>query len=299
MTKQIDFSRYEHFVDAVTSDASKDFLSLSDRLVELDQKGANIERLMTASVGMSAEAGEFTEIVKKMVFQGKPYNEDNREHLIIELGDVLWYVAQATQALGVSFNDVIETNVKKLEKFSKEIHFDLNSVVATLLFKRDFESLKSFLIDSENIARENVFAYAVLSCSHLYQDGDYKLAESTLERCSALGLDTDTLNKIVMHFEYLESENSQIIEKKLDRKNLSLCNLEHKVVDVSQYKAPQALLDKLETYDHGDRSFYYRHKSSSDVKVLAKTSSKNDRYNTWQPSCCACRQPIFSLVAID
>ena len=67
MTKQIDFNRYEHFVDAVTSDASKDFLSLSDRLVELDQKGANIERLMTASVGMSAEAGEFTEIVKKMV----------------------------------------------------------------------------------------------------------------------------------------------------------------------------------------------------------------------------------------
>ena len=86
MTKQIDFSRYEHFVDAVTSDASKDFLSLSDRLVELDQKGANIERLMTASVGISAEGGEFTEIVKKMVFQGKPFNEDNREHLIIELG---------------------------------------------------------------------------------------------------------------------------------------------------------------------------------------------------------------------
>ena len=87
MAKQIDFSRYEHFVDAVTSDASKDFLSLSDRLVELDQKGANIERLMTAAVGISAEGGEFTEIVKKMVFQGKPFNEDNREHLIIELGN--------------------------------------------------------------------------------------------------------------------------------------------------------------------------------------------------------------------
>ena len=58
MTKQIDFSRYEHFVDAVTSDASKDFLSLSDRLVELDQKGANIERLMTAAVGISAEGGD-------------------------------------------------------------------------------------------------------------------------------------------------------------------------------------------------------------------------------------------------
>ena len=125
MTKKIDFEKYEKFVDGVTSDASKDFLSLSDRLVELDQKGANIERLMTAAVGISAEGGEFTEIVKKMVFQGKPFNEDNREHLIIELGDVLWYVAQATQALGVSFNDVIETNVKKLEKRYPSGEFDV------------------------------------------------------------------------------------------------------------------------------------------------------------------------------
>lgn len=51
-----------------------------------------------------------------MVFQGKPWNEDNREHLIIELGDLLWYVAQATMALDVSFDEVIERNVKKLEK---------------------------------------------------------------------------------------------------------------------------------------------------------------------------------------
>ena len=116
MTKQIDFSRYEHFVDAVTSDASKDFLSLSDRLVELDQKGANIERLMTASVGMSAEAGEFTEIVKKMVFQGKPWNDANKHHLVTELGDIMWYVANACMALDVSFDDVVATNVKKLEK---------------------------------------------------------------------------------------------------------------------------------------------------------------------------------------
>ena len=112
----IDFKRYETFVDAVTSDASKDFVNLADRMVELDGQGANIERLLTSAVGMSAEAGEFTEIVKKMVFQGKPWNEDNREHLIIELGDVMWYVAQATMALGVSFDDVIEANVKKLEK---------------------------------------------------------------------------------------------------------------------------------------------------------------------------------------
>ena len=68
----VDFNRYEEFVDAVTSDASKDFVSLADRLVELDREGANIERLLTAGVGICAEGGEFLEIVKKMVFQGKP-----------------------------------------------------------------------------------------------------------------------------------------------------------------------------------------------------------------------------------
>ena len=112
----IDFKRYEEFVDAVTSDASKDFVYLADRLVELDREGANIERLTTAGVGLAAESGEFLEIVKKMVFQGKPWNNDNREHLIIELGDVMWYVAQACMALDVSFDDVIRGNVRKLEK---------------------------------------------------------------------------------------------------------------------------------------------------------------------------------------
>ena len=115
MTKHIDFERYQKFVDAVTSDASTDFLALSDRLVALDEKGANIERLLTAGVGINAEGGEFLEIIKKMVFQGKPWNDDNREHLIIELGDLMWYVAQACMALGVSFDDVIARNVKKLE----------------------------------------------------------------------------------------------------------------------------------------------------------------------------------------
>ena len=112
----VDFDRYSHFVDAVTSDSSKDFVSLADRLGVLDREGASIERLTTAGVGLAAESGEFLEIVKKMVFQGKPWNADNREHLIIELGDVLWYVAQACMALEVSFDDVVATNVEKLKK---------------------------------------------------------------------------------------------------------------------------------------------------------------------------------------
>ena len=116
MTNNVDFDKYSHFVDAVTSDCSKDFVSLADRMGELDRQGANIERLTTAGVGLAAESGEFLEIVKKMVFQGKPWTDDNREHLIIELGDVMWYVAQACMALDVSFDDVVRGNVKKLEK---------------------------------------------------------------------------------------------------------------------------------------------------------------------------------------
>ena len=115
MSKQVDFEKYEKFVDAVTSDASTDFVALSDRLVELDEKGANIERLLTAGVGINAEGGEFLEIIKKMIFQGKPWDAHNKEHLVIELGDLMWYVAQACMALGVSLDEVVARNVKKLE----------------------------------------------------------------------------------------------------------------------------------------------------------------------------------------
>ena len=114
--KTVDLHKYVDFVDAVTSDPSKDFKFFIESLEHLDREGANINRLTTAAVGISAEGGEFMELVKKMVFQGKPWNADNREHLIIELGDVLWYVAQACMALEVSFDDVVAGNVEKLKK---------------------------------------------------------------------------------------------------------------------------------------------------------------------------------------
>jgi len=122
---KVNFERYQEFVSAVTSDCSTNFVDFADRIGELDRQGANIERLLTAGVGINAEGGEFLEIIKKMVFQGKPWNEDNREHLIIELGDVMWYVAQATMALDISFDEVIETNVNKLKKRYPGGEFDV------------------------------------------------------------------------------------------------------------------------------------------------------------------------------
>ena len=116
MSKSVDFNKYLNFVDGVTSDPSKDYKSFIASLELLDREGSNINRLTTAAVGISAEGGEFMEIVKKMVFQGKPWNDDNREHLIIELGDVMWYVMQACAALDVSLEDVVAGNVEKLKK---------------------------------------------------------------------------------------------------------------------------------------------------------------------------------------
>ena len=126
MTKQVDTQKYTEFVDAVTSNESKSSESFSVRLRELYGEGLPVERLLTAAVGMSAESGEFTEIVKKMIFQGKPVNEENLFHLKRELGDIMWYVAQACMALDTDFNEIIEMNVEKLKARYPGGEFDVH-----------------------------------------------------------------------------------------------------------------------------------------------------------------------------
>ena len=113
---KIDFKKYIKFVDAVTSDESRDFIALSDRLVSLDEKGANIERLLTGAVGINSEGGEIMEIVKKLIFQGKKWDDETAYHLKRELGDVMWYVMQCLIALDVSLDEVVEMNIDKLKK---------------------------------------------------------------------------------------------------------------------------------------------------------------------------------------
>jgi NTP pyrophosphatase (non-canonical NTP hydrolase) len=82
--------------------------------MELRENEFPTERLLTAAVGMSAEAGEFTEIIKKIVFQGKPVNQENLFHLKRELGDIMWYVSQACIGLDISIEEVIQMNFEKL-----------------------------------------------------------------------------------------------------------------------------------------------------------------------------------------
>ena len=106
---------YTRFVDEVTSDASRDAQALSDSLDVIDGFGVSPERVLTAAIGISAEGGEFAEIVKKCIFQGKPMDDDAQYHMKRELGDIMWYIAQACIALNISLEDVLDTNIQKLE----------------------------------------------------------------------------------------------------------------------------------------------------------------------------------------
>ena len=111
---EVDLDKYIEFVDVVTSEPSRDFDALMERYKDLHKKGCKIERLDTAASGLVAESGEFMELVKKIKFQGKEYNHDVRDHLMTELGDVLWYAAQACMALDFRLEEVIFRNTVKL-----------------------------------------------------------------------------------------------------------------------------------------------------------------------------------------
>ena len=120
----IDLNKYKDFVEAVTSKASNDLTTFMDRCDELDGNyigdgvhgpDINVPLLLTACLGLAAEAGEFIEVPKKMFFQGKPLTEAEVFHLKRELGDVMWYWINACRALNLDPNEVIAENVRKLE----------------------------------------------------------------------------------------------------------------------------------------------------------------------------------------
>jgi len=125
-SKIIDTNKYIEFVRQTTSPASSDIASLLSRITELNETNdADVPRLLTAALGMSAEAGEFTEVVKKIILQGKPYNEENAFHLKRELGDIFWYLAQACMALDISFEEVLQMIYEKLSARYPEGTFDI------------------------------------------------------------------------------------------------------------------------------------------------------------------------------
>ena len=122
----IDFLKYAQFVNAVTSSESKSGDAFTERIADLHYQDFPTERMLTAALGLSAEAGEFTEVIKKIMFQGKPVNDENMFHLKRELGDIMWYFMQACMALDVSPEEIIEMNVDKLKARYPGGEFDVH-----------------------------------------------------------------------------------------------------------------------------------------------------------------------------
>ena len=107
---------YTDFVDKVTSEASKSSDKMRERINYLNSKDIEMSRLLTAGIGLSGEVGEFNEIIKKIMFQEKTFDVVAHEHMRRELGDIMWYVAQACLALKVDLVDIINGNKEKLSK---------------------------------------------------------------------------------------------------------------------------------------------------------------------------------------
>lgn len=112
---KIDLNKYQDFVQEVTSQESNDSGEMAMAISKLEESGINVSLLLTGAVGISAEGGEFMEIVKKCIFQGKPLSEETQFHAKRELGDIMWYWINSCRALNIDPNDVIAENVRKLE----------------------------------------------------------------------------------------------------------------------------------------------------------------------------------------
>ena len=115
MTQPVNLNSYTEFVNSVTSAESNDVGALIKRLQDLsDTPNLNVSLFLNSAIGLGSEGGEFQEIAKKVIFQGKPFNEDVRFHLKRELSDIAWYFANACRSIGYSIDEVIAENVDKL-----------------------------------------------------------------------------------------------------------------------------------------------------------------------------------------
>ena len=112
---KIDLNKYQEFVKEVTSQESNDSGEMAMAISKLEESGVNVSLLLTGAVGISAEGGEFMEIVKKCIFQGKPLSKETQFHAKRELGDIMWYWINSCRALNIDPNEVIAENVRKLE----------------------------------------------------------------------------------------------------------------------------------------------------------------------------------------
>ena len=126
---QVDLNKYKEFVKEVTSNESLSSMQMYNRMIDIEATSGgklNMASLMTGAIGLSSEGGEFAEIVKKCIFQGKPMDDETVFHCKRELGDIMWYWISSCRALGLDPNEVIEENVNKLKARYPGGEFDVH-----------------------------------------------------------------------------------------------------------------------------------------------------------------------------
>ena len=130
MTKQVDLNAYNDFVKKVTSGESLSSMQMYNRMIDIETTESgmkvNAASLMTGAIGLSSEGGEFAEIVKKCIFQGKPMDDETVFHCKRELGDIMWYWINSCRALGLDPNEVVAENVNKLKARYPGGEFDVH-----------------------------------------------------------------------------------------------------------------------------------------------------------------------------
>ena len=127
MSKKVNLNSYQDFVEEVTSAEANQLTEFIDRLDELSETtDVNIPLILNSAIGIASEGGEFAEIVKKCIFQGKPLDDETIFHAKRELGDIMWYWVNSCRALGLDPNEVIEENVHKLKSRYPSGSFDVH-----------------------------------------------------------------------------------------------------------------------------------------------------------------------------
>ena len=106
----------QYIQDAIRTE-SNNFSAIGGRMKE-----EGTIRLMHGAIGLTTEAGEFIDALKKHVFYGK---ELDRVNLAEEMGDLFWYLAIIADELKIDFESVMKTNIEKLkarygEKFCED-----------------------------------------------------------------------------------------------------------------------------------------------------------------------------------
>lgn len=111
-----EFQQYQGFVDDITSATSKDTTLFIERIIELESGDVplNFAEMETAINGIAGEAGEINDLWKKIKFHGKPWNEENRDKMISEASDMIWYYSKFLKMLGIELSEVIDFNIDKL-----------------------------------------------------------------------------------------------------------------------------------------------------------------------------------------